>query len=138
MEIKVKTSIKESDIRKSEQVLIDNGIEPDEAQTVLQALGYTLIDTELYGNDVATELHNKKVDWKTRIKQEIVGQLINMLINDIMHDNGTEPFLGWLADGEVYDNLGYNEDEVKDIMAVAEKVADAVDNMVYQIETATE
>lgn len=36
------------DIRRSEQVLIDNGIEPDEADTVLQAIGYTLINTELY------------------------------------------------------------------------------------------
>lgn len=35
-------------IKKSEQVLIDNGIEPDEASVVLQALGYTLLDIELY------------------------------------------------------------------------------------------
>ena len=35
-------------IRKSEQVLVDNGIEEDEAETVLQAIGYTLFDVELY------------------------------------------------------------------------------------------
>ena len=35
-------------IRRAEQVLIDNGIEKDEAGTVLQAIGYTLLDTELY------------------------------------------------------------------------------------------
>ena len=35
-------------IQKAEQVLIDNGIDPEEAQTVLQALGYVLMDTELY------------------------------------------------------------------------------------------
>lgn len=35
-------------INKAEQCLIDNGIEPDEAQTVLQALGYILLDEELY------------------------------------------------------------------------------------------
>ena len=34
-------------IRKSEQVLIDNGIEPDEASVVLQALGYTLFGIEI-------------------------------------------------------------------------------------------
>lgn len=33
---------------KAEQCLIDNGIEPDEASTVLQALGYILLDEELY------------------------------------------------------------------------------------------
>lgn len=32
----------------AEQCLIDNGIEPDEAPVVLQALGYILLDEELY------------------------------------------------------------------------------------------
>lgn len=40
--------ISESKIRAAEGVLIDNGIEPDEAQNVLQAIGYVLLDTELY------------------------------------------------------------------------------------------
>lgn len=35
-------------ISKTEQCLIDNGIEPDEAPVVLQALGYILLDEELY------------------------------------------------------------------------------------------
>lgn len=35
-------------IQKAEQCLVDNGIDPDEAQTVLQALGYILNDEELY------------------------------------------------------------------------------------------
>lgn len=48
-------------IRKAEQVLIDNGIDEDEAETVLQAIGYVLLDTELYGNEVADELHNELV-----------------------------------------------------------------------------
>lgn len=41
-------SIGKEQIKRAEQVLIDNGIEPDEASTVLQAIGYTLLDTELY------------------------------------------------------------------------------------------
>ena len=36
---------------KAEQCLIDNGIESDEAPTVLQALGYILLDKELYPNN---------------------------------------------------------------------------------------
>lgn len=36
---------------KAEQCLIDNGIEPDEASVVLQALGYILLDEELYPNE---------------------------------------------------------------------------------------
>lgn len=35
-------------IKKAEQILIDNGIDKDEACVVLQAIGYVLLDTELY------------------------------------------------------------------------------------------
>ena len=35
-------------IAAAEKVLVDNGIEEDEASTVLQAVGYALLDTELY------------------------------------------------------------------------------------------
>lgn len=40
--------IPNTSIKKAEQVLVDNGIEQDEAATVLQALGYALLDKELY------------------------------------------------------------------------------------------
>ena len=43
----MKTPTKEQ-IKAAEQVLIDNGIDPDEADIVLQAIGYTLCDIELY------------------------------------------------------------------------------------------
>lgn len=56
----VKASITRADIKKAEQILVDNGIEADEADTVLQAIGYALLNTELYGNDVAIELHNAR------------------------------------------------------------------------------
>lgn len=41
-------TITKDSIEMAEQVLIDNGIEKDEASTVLQAIGYVLMDTELY------------------------------------------------------------------------------------------
>lgn len=43
-----RTNITPEDIKRTKQVLIDNGIEEDEVDSVLQAIGYTLIDTELY------------------------------------------------------------------------------------------
>ena len=46
--MKVNVNVRKSDIRKAEQVLIDNGIEADEAAVVLQAIGYVLLNTELY------------------------------------------------------------------------------------------
>ena len=44
----VNVLITEENLRKAEKVLIDNGIDEDEAETVLQAIGYTLLDEELY------------------------------------------------------------------------------------------
>ena len=44
----IKSSVDELKLKKAEQILIDNGIEADEAQDVLQAIGYALLDTELY------------------------------------------------------------------------------------------
>ena len=40
--------IDKSKIKEAEKILIDNGIEEDEASTVLQAIGYALLDEELY------------------------------------------------------------------------------------------
>ena len=43
-----KTSVDKEDIKRAEQILIDNGIDADEVDIVLQAVGYVLLNTELY------------------------------------------------------------------------------------------
>lgn len=50
-EIKVNKTIKQEDIDKALKVLCDNGIEEDECEVVLQAIGYTLLDVELFSED---------------------------------------------------------------------------------------
>lgn len=47
MSIKVNRVITKEDIKRTLKVLEDNGIEKDETGIVLQAIGYTLLDTEL-------------------------------------------------------------------------------------------
>lgn len=42
-----RTNITKEDVERTLKVLVDNGIEKDEAGIVLQAIGYTLLDTEL-------------------------------------------------------------------------------------------
>ena len=44
----VNEMITKEQIKQAEQCLQDNGIEPDECSTVLQALGYILLDIDLY------------------------------------------------------------------------------------------
>ena len=41
-------TVTDENIKAAEHVLIDNGIEQDEAWIVLQAIGYALISEELY------------------------------------------------------------------------------------------
>jgi hypothetical protein len=45
-------SINETQIDKALQCLIDNGIDQDEACVILQALGYILLDEELFPEEV--------------------------------------------------------------------------------------
>lgn len=42
-------AITKDKIEAAKRVLVDNGIESDEADTVLQAIGYALLDKELFG-----------------------------------------------------------------------------------------
>ena len=44
----IRKDIDSYDIECAERVLIDNGVDRDEAATVLQAIGYVLLDAELY------------------------------------------------------------------------------------------
>lgn len=46
--IKVSHKITKAEIKKTLKVLKDNGIEKDEAEIVLQAIGYTLLNVELF------------------------------------------------------------------------------------------
>ena len=49
--VQVNKTIKQEDIEKALQVLYDNGIEEDECEVVLQAIGYTLLDVELFNEE---------------------------------------------------------------------------------------
>ena len=46
--MKINHEITKEEIEKTLKVLIDNGIENEEAETVLQAIGYTLLDAEIF------------------------------------------------------------------------------------------
>ena len=58
----------------------------------------------------------------------VANQLINMLTNNILEDNGTETFEGWCEDGEVFnDHPAYKEECV----ALMKEVAPLVDELTY-------
>lgn len=51
-EVIINCEINEEQINKAMRCLVDNGIEIDEACTVLQALGYIFLDVELFPEEV--------------------------------------------------------------------------------------
>lgn len=44
-------TITQGQIHQAEKILMDNGIDEDDAYTILQALGYVLLDVEFYPED---------------------------------------------------------------------------------------
>lgn len=77
---------------------------------------------------------NKKYT-KDQVKA-VVGQVINMLYNNVIKDNGSEDFVCWCEDGDVF----YDE-HVKDIDSIVEimsKIATYVDSLSHEIDKAME
>lgn len=60
--------------------------------------------------------------------KDVVEQLVNMLYNNFCQDYvGSEPFIGWLQDGEVWEDM--SEEEIQKRLDFAEKIAPIVDNL---------
>jgi hypothetical protein len=68
------------------------------------------------------------------IRNAVTQQIINMLENDILNENGGESFVGWLEDGEVFRLNGMTEYEVAVAMSLAKSINDEVTTMVYNLE----
>lgn len=71
------SKISKDKLRKAEQILVDNGIEKDEASTVLQTLGYALLDEELY-DEVSMDA-GKILDGVIVFRRALFGQILEMV-----------------------------------------------------------
>lgn len=70
----------------------------------------------------------------TEIKIAVAKQIINMLENDIIEENGGESFLGWLADGEVFRLNGMSEEDTLRAVNLAKSIDDEVTSIVFTLE----
>ena len=67
--------------------------------------------------------------------KDVIGQLANMLDNNFCQDYvGSEPFMGWLQDGEVWEEENLSEEEIQKRLEFAEKIAPIVDELSYVID----
>lgn len=74
---------------------------------------------------------------KEEIVKNVVEQVINMLSNNVIEDNGSESFECWCADGEVFENNGIEDvDKHCEIVSVlapyVDALSNAIDNLIYQ------
>lgn len=67
--------------------------------------------------------------YKDEVVKAVTEQVINMLENNVLHEYGTEGFLGWIADGEVYNFE--DDDDFLSAMELSQEIADIVDNLTY-------
>ena len=64
----------------------------------------------------------------------VMAQVANMLTNNFTQDYvGSEPLMGWLAEGEVWDGTE-NEEDIEKALAFAEKIAPIVDRLSYEVD----
>lgn len=63
------------------------------------------------------------------IIKAVTAQIINMLVNDVLNEYGTESFIGWLEDGEVFYNNGMIKEDVEKAMTLARQIADNLDTI---------
>lgn len=60
--------------------------------------------------------------------REVANQVINMLTNNILEDNGTESFEGWCEDGAVFDGHPTYKGAC---VALMREVAPIIDSLTY-------
>lgn len=86
---------------------------------------------EVVGDD--EEVEDEKPTEKLRAKRAVSGQIVNMLINNIINGNGNETFEGWCEDGAVFETAYPNT--TKEFVSECEKlmrgVAPLVDKLTY-------
>lgn len=75
--MKIKTNITYENLARAMIVLIGEDIDEDQAYIVLQAIGYTLLDTELFPDDDETFDYDELMKMVADLKPKILGDYID-------------------------------------------------------------
>lgn len=74
----------------------------------------------------------EKTELQKKAVRLVAEQIINMLTNNILEDNGTEGFAGWCENGAVFFEMEGLSDEEKDAAStLMTEVAPTVDELTY-------
>lgn len=69
---------------------------------------------------------------KKEVIQAVTGQIINMLDNNILGEQGNEHFVDWCQQGEVFDDGEHDEAFIQDCMELVKKVSPLIDKLTYE------
>ena len=69
-------------------------------------------------------------------KKMVAEQIIGMLDNDILAENGMESFMGWVEDGDTfyvsYEDE-YTEEQIGEAIKLAREITDDLDNVLWKL-----
>lgn len=67
----------------------------------------------------------------SKIIKKVAGQIQSYIENNIINENGLESFIGWCADGEVFDSPDMSEEEIEVAMVLVNNIDTQFTDMVY-------
>ena len=110
-------------LKRAEQILVDNGIESDEARVVLQAIGFALLDEDLYPAKYKARCiqWDKTDDDGKPIDIDLPSEVIVSFADLQLADNATDEevkdalseylvdYYGCCHNGFFFEKVGYDE-----------------------------
>ena len=91
-------------------------------------------DLRLVGFVYYDEDNLKKMS-DTDIKKLIAGEIVQMFSNNIMNEEGFEPFMCWLEDGDIFKDMGMSLEDQNRAMAIARRISEELDHIGVQLDT---
>ena len=80
-----------------------------------------------YEEGVLPDHYERPAMTDKEIKQVVAGQLANMIMNNIVGDNGVECFRGWVEDGDTFAQLGMTDEEIERAMKLVAEIETPTD-----------
>ena len=72
--------------------------------------------------------------YSKKAKIMVAEQIVGMIENNVLNENGGESFIGWLEDGDVFYNADcYTDEEIDEAMKLAHEITDLVDELSWKI-----
>lgn len=72
--------------------------------------------------------------YSKKAKIMVAEQIVGMIENNVLNENGGESFIGWLEDGDALYNADcYTDEEIDEAMKLAHEIAPLVDELSWKI-----